>query len=121
MTPSDVGEAMNSLWASANRESDDLKDPFIAMERISGLYRALGPSERAIADQVLAEWVLSDDEAKRFDALALVRELGVTKAAPALRALIDSLESRDDPGAAFEREKVDTVLSELGTEGTASV
>jgi hypothetical protein len=37
--------------------------------------------------QVLAEWALSDDEATRFDALALIEDFKLAAALPALRKL----------------------------------
>ena len=119
MTLSEIRDEMNALWASADREADSLKDPFLAMERVQTAYRAFEPLERAHVEEVLAEWVLSEDEAKRFDAIAVVRELGVVSATPALRSLEARLRQSDDPGAPFEREKVSDVLSELGAGGTA--
>jgi hypothetical protein len=121
MTPDEIRAQMETLWAEGNRAADELKDPFIAMERVTTLYVALDADERATADQVLADWALSPNEAKRFDAIALVRELVVQTAVPALRRLTMRLASSDDPGAPFEREKVQDVLVELGVDGSASV
>lgn len=120
MTLDDLRSRMNSLWASANRETDELKDPIRALERLSGLYRNLDATERELADRVLAEWVLSHEEAKRFDAVALIREFEVTSAAPELRDLVGRLARSDDPGAPFEREKVEVLLRDLGLTGGAT-
>jgi len=117
MTLDDFRSRMNSFWASANREADELKDPIRALERLSGLYRTLDVTEREFADRVLAEWVLSDEEAKRFDAVAMIREFEVASAAPELRELIGRLARSDDPGAPFEREKVEVLLRDLGVNG----
>jgi hypothetical protein len=89
----------------------------MALERLSELYRGLSQSERGFADQVLAEWLKSDQEARRFDAVALIREFRVTSAAPALRDLAQRLTRSDDPGAPFEREKVEGLLQELEVGG----
>lgn len=113
MTLDDFRQRMNSFWATANQQADELKDSIHAVERLSGLYRHLNSTERELADRVLAEWALSEDEAKRFDAVALIREFGVASAAPELRELIARLERTDDPGAPFEREKVENLLREL--------
>lgn len=120
MTLDDFRSKLDAFWAAANREADELKDPYLALERLNTLYRGFDTEERELANQVLAEWVLSDEEAKRFDAVALIRQFQVTSAVSALRALADELERRDDPGAPFEREKVEALLSELDGNGASS-
>lgn len=111
MMHDEIRDRMDALWVSANRAADELRDPFVAMERVAAFYAGLGAGERAGADEVLGEWVMSTDEAKRFDAIALVRELSVRRAVPALRALTMRLGASDDPGAPFEREKVESSRS----------
>lgn len=109
-----VRNRMNSVWNSASREADEFKDPMLVIERVRDAYRSLDLADQRSADEVLAEWLLADDESKRFDALALVQELRVGSAAPALRSLANSLESSGDPLAPFERQKVEDLLKELG-------
>lgn len=111
---------MNAFWASANREADELKDSFAALERLMSVYQRLDPSERELANQVLVEWLGSEEEAKRFDAVALIREFRVSSAAPALRDLADHLTRSKDPGAPFEREKVERLLMELEADAEPS-
>lgn len=108
---------MDTFWASVGREADALKDPTRALERLSGLYRRFDAIERGFADRVLAEWTLADDETKRFDAVALICEFRVVTAEPELRELVARLARSDDPGAPFEREKVERLLRELGLNG----
>jgi hypothetical protein len=120
MTLEDFRTRMNSFWESANREADELKDPIRALELLSRLYRNLDVAERALADRVLAEWALSDDEAKRFVAVALIREFEVVSGAPELCLLISGLAGSDDPGAPFEREKVEVLLRDLGLNETGT-
>lgn len=117
MTLENFRNHMDAFWASANRDAHALKDPIHALERLSELYRSLDETERGFADRVLAEWTLADDEAKRFDAVALIHEFNVATAEPELRELIARLARSDDPGAPFEREKVETLLRELGLNG----
>lgn len=121
MSRDSLQRKMNAFWESANREADERKDSFLALERMNGMYRGLDAADRKFADQVLAEWLLSDEEAKRFDAVALIREFHITTAAPALRELIRKLSRSQDPGAPFERVKVEGLLSELDANGATSV
>ncbi|MEJ7786517.1 MAG: hypothetical protein WKF96_17075 [Solirubrobacteraceae bacterium] len=113
MTMEEFRDQLETFWASAIREAHDCKDPFLALDRLFTLYRSLDPVERELAHQVLAEWLVSDDETKRFVAVALVREFRVVTAAPALRQLSDQLQRCDGPGAPFERRKVEDLLSEF--------
>lgn len=111
---------MNAFWDSANREADEFKDSMLALDRLVARYRSLTPSERQLADRVIAEWLHSPDEAKRFDAVALVREFEISSAIPALRDLSSGLQTSSDPGAPFEREKVEALLAELDANGAAA-
>jgi len=66
-----------------------------------------------MADQVLAEWVLAEDEKVRFDALALIADFKIGSAVPALRTLARRLAWSPAPGAPYELKKVDRILGVL--------
>ena len=100
-------------WPEADQYAQSLKDPQIALERLRRLYTKFDAKERVMADQVLAEWVLSDDEAMRFDAIVLIHDFRIETAAPALRLLRDQLTLSKSPGAPFEKQRVERLLSEL--------
>lgn len=112
---------MNAFWETATRRAKELKDPIDALERTAAMYSRLRGEDRDHANRVFDEWLLSDDESKRYVAIALIREFRVATAAPALRDLVRKLTESDDPGASFEREKVEGLLSEFGANGTAPV
>lgn len=113
MTLDETRAKMNDFWAVADREARDNKDTMIVLERLVALYSRMGLDERRSADHVLGEWVLSDVEAQRFDAIALIREFRIRSTREPLNALSTLLASSDDPGAPFERQKVLDVLEEL--------
>lgn len=117
MTLDEVRRTMNRCWERADREALATKDSHVPLDRLHALYRSLAPTERKPGDQVLAEWVLSPEEVKRFDAIALIREFGVKSTESALRQLVDRLEGSDEPGARFEREKALGLLAELADSG----
>jgi len=104
---------MDEYWERANEEALRLKDSYLALDRLSGLYRKFDEDERSLADEVLAEWVLSDQQAKRFDAMALIRDFRVRSALPALEQLLTKLAADEAPGAPFEREKAADLIREL--------
>lgn len=106
-------QQMESYRCSVDEEARALKDSYIALDWLHTLYRNLDSEERAMADQVLTEWVLSNDEGLRFDAMALIDEFKITTAAPALQDLSRRLVSIDSPGAPYELQKVDRILKGL--------
>ena len=75
--------------------------------------RSLDPDEREIVDKVLGEAVLSDEEWRRFDALALINEFKIVSAEPALRELARKLDVSTVPGAPYELKKVHRVIVKL--------
>jgi hypothetical protein len=98
---------------SADREAAECKDPHLVFERLRSLYHTFDPAERASADAVFSEWALAEDEGVRFDALALIDELKIVTAGPALETLVLRLGTQDTPGAPYEVKKVERILKDL--------
>lgn len=106
-------ERMDGLWERVNREALEFKDSYLALDRLSDFSAGLAPEELERADEVLADWVRSGDEGRRFDAMALIRRFRVTAAVPVLRELAADVAGSDRPGAPFEREKAEQLAREL--------
>ncbi len=109
----DASSQLEAIRASAIAEAEQCKNSMLVVTRLLDAYRGFAPAEREEADRVLAEWTLADEESRRYDALAVIRELRVTAAVPALRERDRRLDSESDPGAPFEQKKVRAVLDEL--------
>ena len=114
MTLQELRQELESFRRSVDEEARALKDSYFALEKLQDLYRGFNPEKRAMADHVLAEWALSEEEGLRFDALALIEEFKVKRAITALGALAKRLASSDEPGAPYELQKVDRIVKELG-------
>jgi hypothetical protein len=84
------------------------------------LYQKFDATEREMADQVLAEWVLSGDENTRFDAMALIGDFKIERTIPALKELAGRLTSSRAPGAPYEIKAIERLLSELNSGGRPS-
>lgn len=84
-----------------------------AVLELSRRYVQLAPDERLEVNQLMGEWVLSSDETKRFDALALISDHRIESAVPALRMLSEQLEASEAPSAPYEWAKVNRVLGKL--------
>ncbi|HET6410742.1 MAG TPA: hypothetical protein VFG53_01700 [Anaeromyxobacter sp.] len=90
---------MESYRRAVDEEALSLKDSYLALDRLHGLYKRFDAEEQAMADQVLAEWALSEDEKVRFDALALIDDFKIAAAIPALQKLAERLALSGAPGA----------------------
>jgi hypothetical protein len=94
------------------------KDSQGAVLALAETYGQIPAGQRSEVNAVLLEWVLSDEEGLRFDALAIVDDCGITEAIPALRALQDRLETESRPGAPYEWAKVNRIIGGLAAAGT---
>jgi len=104
---------MAAYRQAADEEAMSLKDSYLALDRLHSLYRKFDDEERVMANQVLAEWALSDDEKVRFDALALIDDFKIKTAIPALHELVARLASIHTPGAPYEQQKVNRIIRDL--------
>lgn len=111
---------MDQRWADLDRKALASKNSQGALIDLMRLYAGFSPEERAMADQVLADWVESPDARKRFDALALVDRFAIDAALPGLRRLEADLERRKDHEAPFELAKVRRILQRLSAPQPAS-
>ena len=102
----DVRPEMSDLRRSADAESIRLKDSQHALLVLFDYYRNLPVDRQIAAVELISDWLLSDDEALRFDALALVDEFGLKSTKPFLLVLAARLSASTAPGAKFELEKV---------------
>lgn len=112
-----MGASISDRWMMLRSELDrravESKSSQEAIIELSRRYGLLEEDERAEIDELLAKWVLSDDEAERFDALAIIFDHDVASAIPALRQLASRLEESDEVGAPYEWAKVNRLLGRL--------
>lgn len=113
MTLERVRQQLESLRSSAEYEGHLQKEAEPPLHRMRAAYAVMAADERPSADAVIVEWLASDDENLRFDAIALIDEFRIVAAGAGLRRLRTRLLSSVSPGAPFEVEKVDRVLRGL--------
>jgi hypothetical protein len=119
MTLDEFRVEMASYRRSADDGAKSLKDPYVTLEKLRALYEKFDDVERRMADQVLSEWALSEDEGFRFDELALIDELKIETAAPALHRLATRLASSVAVSAPYELKKIHRIIAGLGVSGRA--
>lgn len=115
MTQAEVRRQLESLRASSENEGRLQKDAQLPLERLRVAFAAIPDDERLNADAVIVEWLASDDENLRFDAIALIDEFRIVAAVPGLDRLRRRLSTSHSPGAPFEVQKIERVLRELAS------
>lgn len=97
----------------ADEEGNAYKNSQIALDKLCSIYVGFNDDERRMAQRVILEWVLSDDEGVRFDALALINEFRIVASVPILRILEERLNSSVAPSAPYELKKIQRIISKL--------
>lgn len=108
-----VSRRWRELRDQVSRDTIERKDSQAALRELIREYDALGDIERRAVDRVLIDWLGSDDETLRFDAMAIISASRVHSTVPALRALELRLLESDAPSAPYEVAKVGRLLAEL--------
>jgi hypothetical protein len=120
MNPGKIKAEWQDLRDRLHKEAVAEKCAQRAILDLSREYMARPAAEREIIDSTLAEWVLSDNESVRFDALALIYEYEIISTLPTLRQLLERLEKSTAPSAPYEMAKVMRIIGKLTANGLAS-
>jgi len=106
---------VEALWERIDNEALEAKSSPEATARLVNFYRGLDDADRAVVEDAAADWVVGDDERRRFDALALIREFEIRSALPALRARLDALPADGTGPDAAERAKLGELVKAIGS------
>jgi len=113
MTYDEFREKLEAWWLATDAREVARKNSQGALLALMDFYEALEPDERALADQVFAEWIGSGNDRKRFDALAMVDRFRILAASAQLRIAEAEIATRQDHEAPYELAKVRRVLDRL--------
>lgn len=111
-----LDEFRKKMWAyreAVDKDANALKESNLAWQWLRDLYRKFDAEEQKLADQVLKEWVLSDDENLRYDALILIGDFRITSAVSALQELATRLKHSKAPSAPYELQKINRIITDL--------
>jgi hypothetical protein len=89
------------------------KDPSNAMLMLRRVFERALPAERAVLNDVIREWLLSENEADRFDGVFLTGEFRIVQNLDLIKKLRAEAERRNDPPAPYENAKYDRVEARL--------
>jgi len=113
MTINELRQEMQSYWLSVDAEAKLTKDSTLAITRLHDFYMRLDENDRQMADEIISEWVLSENSTVRFDALALVDDFKIIKSLSYLRILSERLALSSKPEDIYELKKVKRIISNL--------
>jgi hypothetical protein len=80
---------------------------------VQSFYERLDEADRKVVDGVLADWQISGDEARRFDAGALIDLLQIRSALPAVRSALEALKEAEGWRVPYDREVLERTIAKL--------
>jgi hypothetical protein len=113
MNAREVRARLETCRDVADLEGEREKDSQVVADELRALYLSFDESERLDADDIIAQWVLSNDEKKRFDALILIADMKIYSAKPTLELLARRLASDLRPGAPYDLAKLQRISAAL--------
>ena len=98
------------------REGDD-RDPYPILMRMKRVFEAASTSDRQVLNEIVREWLVSDDPKERFDGAWLTDELHIEENLDLVRKLRDQAECRSDPAARYDWSKFNEIAGRLTSNG----
>jgi hypothetical protein len=114
MTLTEIQEKLEAWWAETDSREMARKNSQGALLELVQLYETLEPEERDLADQVIATWIRSENDRKRFDALAMADRFRIRAAVPQLQKAEAEFAASKDHAAPYELAKVRRILLHIG-------
>jgi len=93
--------------------AEGMKDSMSIVFNLQDLYKNLSNDEKLIVHGILAEWLLSEDSALRYEASYLISEEHIKSLRDVVEKAIPKAEGRKQPEAKYEVLRLKRILSEL--------
>jgi hypothetical protein len=104
-------------WLDTYRQLTDAAEAFRDSQSVAfGLldaYDQLSSSEKNDVHEVLAEWLMSDDNKLRYDAEFVTSQRIIVEMVPAVEKAIQRMNESSGPEAEYEVKKLRRILNEL--------
>ena len=96
-----------------SEQADAIKDSQSVAFGLLEEYDNLHYNERVAINDILAEWLLSDDETLRYDACFLISQRCIVSLVNEIKKAILCSQKRSEPGQKYEIKKLKRILNEL--------
>ena len=113
MTMSDVATHWLEEYERLTADAEAFRDSQSVSFGLMALYDELTEPEKERVHQILANWLVSDDNKLRYDAAFLTSERRIRELKPAVEKAIERATRRFGPEATFEARKLRRILDEL--------
>jgi len=108
---------IKKLWEDRRKAlveiAEIMKDSQSVSFGLLALYDSLSDGEKAAVNDLLAEWLISDDNTRRYDVEFLISQRCIKSLKTAVEKAIEIAQNRTDPGAEFDIENLLRILNEL--------
>lgn len=115
MNPRNVREEWMSLWQELQAQADAFHDSQSVAFGLLNAYDQLSTEEKAEVHPMFAEWLMSDDNRRRYDARFVITERAIRELAPSVASAIGRLKGVPGPEARDEVELLQQLHEELLT------
>lgn len=89
------------------------RDPLFVPYKITEAYDALSDEDKKIVQEILGEWIRSEDSALRYDAAYVISQRRIKALMGGVLGAIELSKSRRDPGAVFQTKKLTELRDKL--------
>lgn len=113
MMPKLTKNAFEAWWQFTSDRAQAAKNSHSVLIELMAQYRKLSIAEQEVLNGIFCEWVNSADDFKRFDALAMIEEFGITSCIHSLTRRHAQLQTSTTPDAPYELAKIDRMLQRL--------
>jgi hypothetical protein len=115
MTYEEFRQEMNDYREHLIKGAAMAKEMNLVWMNLHKLYLKFNQDERSLADQVVSEWLTSEDAGQRSDAEYLIEHCNIRDAKAPLEALARRLSETDTPlsPTRFELEKVQRIIAKI--------
>lgn len=104
---------LDAWWTDTDARETKRKNSQGALLTFMELYQSLDADKRGWADHIIVEWLDSQNERRRFDALAMVDHFRIRAAIKQLRSHESVLAASKDHQAPYELAKIRRILVRL--------
>ncbi|MGH9169524.1 MAG: hypothetical protein ACRD0Z_01395 [Acidimicrobiales bacterium] len=110
-------EDVEMLWQRFDQEERDWKLANHTLVEFEKVYQALAAEDRVVVDELLAEWMESDNSRKQFDAEGLARHFRIRSLLPAVQSQLMKISGAVDAPTVGRRKMLQELVARLDGEG----
>lgn len=113
MTTANIRNQWFETHQRLSAEADAFRDSQSVAFGLLDAYDKLALAEKEEIHEILAAWLVSEDNKLRYDAGFITSQRQIVEMIPAVEKAVESVGERSGPEARYELEKLNRILDEL--------